>query len=139
MVAQAAALADGAGLDQVEVSSSTRRNPSSATRAERFDLLSASLVLFFLPDPGDALVRWRALCRPGGEWACRRSAVPTPPGNRIDQLFRALPPAADARARRTTGAAGPFESDAGVEGLFTAAGWVDARSAESPAGPVREP
>jgi hypothetical protein len=55
--------------------------------------------------------------------------VADPTWDRIDQLFRPyLPP--QMLDARTTGAAGPFQSDAGVEGLFTAANWVEAWSAE---------
>lgn len=130
MVAQAAALAEDAGLSRVEALVVDAQEPEVGHVAGAgFDLLSASLVLFFLPDPGDAVVRWRTLCCPGGRVGVSTFGAADPTWDRIDQLFRPyLPP--QMLDARTTGAAGPFESDAGVEGLFTAAGWVDARSEE---------
>jgi ubiquinone/menaquinone biosynthesis C-methylase UbiE len=130
MVAEAAVLAEDAGLDHVETLVMDAQEPDLGARAaEGFDLLAASMVLFFLPDPSDAVVRWRTLCRPGGRVGVATFGGPDPTWDRIDQLFRPyLPP--EMLDARTTGAAGPFRSDAGVEGLFTAAGWVDARTAD---------
>ncbi len=136
MVAQAATLAAEEGLSQVEVLVGDAQEPDpSAAAGDGFDLLSSSLVLFFLPDPVAALTRWRELARPGGRVGVSTFAEPDPTWDRIDQLFRPyLPP--QLLDARTTGKAGPFESDAGVEGLFTAAGWTDARSTDASV-PVR--
>ncbi len=130
MVARAAALAADEGLSQVEVLVLDAQEPDlDATVDEGFDLLSSSLVLFFLPDPVDALARWRSLARPGGRVGVSTFGGPDRTWHSIDSLFEPyLPP--ELVDARTTGAAGPFESDAGVEAMFTSAGWRDARSVE---------
>jgi ubiquinone/menaquinone biosynthesis C-methylase UbiE len=136
MVAEATALAAEEGLGQVEVLVVDAQEPEPAgLGTEPYDLLSASLVLFFLPDPGGAVARWRELTRPGGRVGVSTFGPPDPTWRRIDALFEPyLPP--QLLDARTTGIAGPFESNAGVEGLFTAAGWSDARSTETSV-PVR--
>lgn len=86
-----------------------------------FDLLTASLVLFFLPDPGAAVTRWLELLRPGGRLALTTFGDQDEVWRQVDLLFAPyLPPALlDPRAR---GADSPFSSDDGVEALVTAAG-----------------
>lgn len=93
----------------------------------RADVVVASLVVFFLPDPAAALVSWAALLRPGGRLGVSTFADRDDVWRRLDDLFTPhLPPAMlDAR---TSGAAGPFASDAGVEGLLAGAGLVDVRT-----------
>jgi len=136
MVAQADALADEAGLANVEVRVLDAQEPElDGAAAQGFDLLSASLVLFFLPAPADAVARWRPLATPGGRVGVSTFGPPDETWDRIDQLFQPyLPP--QFRDARTTGKVGPFESDAGVEELFTQAGWVDVHSTAG-AYPVR--
>jgi len=136
MVAQATALAAEEDLTQVEVLAMDAQEPDLGSVAgDGFDLLSASLVLFFLPDPGEALARWRTLARRGGRVGVATFGPPDPTWNSIDALFAPyLPP--QLLDARTSGVAGPFESNSGVEGLFTEAGWRDARSTET-AVPVR--
>ena len=91
------------------------------------DVISSSLVVFFLPDPLAALGRWLPLLRPGGRVGVSTFADQDPTWQRVEEVFRPhLPPGMlDAR---TSGRAGPFASDGGVEGLMTRAGFVDARS-----------
>jgi SAM-dependent methyltransferase len=91
------------------------------------DVVAASLVLFFLPDPASALRAWCEVLVPGG-----RLGIATfgPAGHllsSVDELFVPhLPPAMlDAR---TSGRRGPFASDAGVEALFSEAGLADVRT-----------
>ena len=136
MVAQADALVREADLTNVDVRVLDAQEPELDGAAQRgFDLLSASLVLFFLPAPADAVRRWRALARPGGRVGVATFGRPDETWDRIDQLFQPyLPP--QFQDARTTGQAGPFESDSGVEELFTRAGWVDAHSTAA-AYPVR--
>ena len=136
MVAEATALAAEEGLGQVEVLVMDAQEPAlDGAGPAGFDLLSASLVLFFLPDPGAAVARWRELTRPGGRVGVATFGPPDPTWHSIDALFAPyLPP--QLLDARTTGIAGPFESNAGVEGLFTAAGWSEARSVETSV-PVR--
>ena len=130
MVAHTTALAAEEGLNQVEVLVMDAQEPDLAEVAEDgFDLLSASMVLFFLPDPLEALARWRELARPGGRVGVATFGPPDPTWKSIDDLFQPyLPP--QLLDARTSGAAGPFGSAAGVEGLFTTAGWSDPVSAD---------
>jgi ubiquinone/menaquinone biosynthesis C-methylase UbiE len=93
------------------------------------DLLTSSLVVFFLPDPLAALTAWhRLLVTPGGRLAISTFAERDPVWEAVDSTFRPyLPPGMlDAR---TSGAAGPFGSDAGVEELVTSAGFTGVRTA----------
>jgi ubiquinone/menaquinone biosynthesis C-methylase UbiE len=93
-----------------------------------FDIVASSLVIFFLPDPAAALVNWRKLLVPGGRLGISTFGAPSAVWQAVDAVFRPyLPPGMlDAR---TTGAAGSFESDEGVEELVRAAGFVDVRTA----------
>jgi ubiquinone/menaquinone biosynthesis C-methylase UbiE len=96
--------------------------------AAGYDLLVSSLVVFFLPDPLAALTAWRRLLvPPHGRLAISTFGPRDPIWEAVDETFRPyLPPhMLDAR---TTGAAGPFGSDAGVEALVTAAGYADVRT-----------
>ena len=92
-----------------------------------FDIVASSLVIFFLPDPAAALDNWRELLVPGGRLGLSTFGAPSAVWQAVDAVFRPyLPPAMlDAR---TTGATGPFESDAGVESLVREAGFVNVRT-----------
>ncbi|MCB0967097.1 MAG: class I SAM-dependent methyltransferase [Ilumatobacter sp.] len=90
-----------------------------------FDLVVSSLVLFFLPDPAQALRAWRDLLVPGGR-VCVSTFGPYDERWRetVDETLRRHATTATPDAR-TTGAAGPFASDAGMEGLVADAGFDD--------------
>lgn len=94
-----------------------------------YDLLTASLVLFFLPDPVAALRSWRALLRPGGQVGVSTFGGRDPRWEDVDDLFVPyLPPhLLDAR---TSGKSGPFGSDDGVEKLFADAGYAAVRTVD---------
>ena len=95
--------------------------------AGSFDAITASLVLFFLPDPAAALRRWRDLLVPGGRIAVSTFGDYTPGWRRVDEVFTPyLPP--DIRDARTSGTKGPFASDHGVERLFADAGFTTVRT-----------
>ena len=64
MVAAAERAATSKGLDHVAVSMDDAQSPALPLGA--FDVVGASLVLFFLPDPEVALEAWRAVMAPGG-------------------------------------------------------------------------
>lgn len=97
------------------------------------DVVTASLVLFFLPDPQAALRGWAALLRPGGRLAVSTFAEQSEAWQALDALFAPyLPP--QLLDARTSGTTGPFASDEGVEGLFTGAGLVDVRTTHLDAG-----
>jgi ubiquinone/menaquinone biosynthesis C-methylase UbiE len=117
----------GRGLSNVEVQVMDASSPSLPTAG--YDLVVSSLVVFFLPDPPAALVAWRRLLvTPGGRLAIstfgRRDRV----WDAVDATFRPYLPAGMLDAR-TTGAAGPFSTDAGVEELVSAAGYTGVRTA----------
>ena len=88
-----------------------------------YDGIVSSLVLFFLPDPVAALTRWRALAKPGARVGI--STFPVPSG-RFEELV-ALVTEFAGEAPSPRGEV-PFDSDEGVEDLFTRAGFVGARS-----------
>lgn len=92
-----------------------------------YDLVVASLVVFFMPDPLAALTAWRTLLAPTGRLAITTFGPRDPRWEAIDATFRPyLPPQLiDAR---TAGATGPFASDEAVEALVGAAGFIDVRT-----------
>lgn len=106
-----------------------------AVDADSFDLISASLVLFFLPDPSAALVAWRSLLVEGGRLGISTFSDLSPAWHEVDAVFTPyLPPAmADPRTQAPNS---PFGSDAGVEALLTVAGFTEVRT-ESITVPVR--
>jgi ubiquinone/menaquinone biosynthesis C-methylase UbiE len=125
MVEAAAADAARAGI-AVEVHVGDATAPQLPE--ESYDVLTSSLVLFFLPDPLAALRAWRALLVPGG-----RLGVSTfgPYDDRwkdnVDAALRQFAPPRSADAR-TTGAQGPFASDAAMEALVREARFHDVRT-----------
>jgi SAM-dependent methyltransferase len=86
-----------------------------------FDLVTAGLVLFLLPDPEAALTAYRRLLRPGGRLAFSCFAA-------YDPLYR---PAIGAMARHADGVVQPppdhemFRSEATLRAAL--AGWADVR------------
>lgn len=92
-----------------------------------YDVIASSLVVFFLPDPATALSRWRRLLAPGGRLGISTFGEQDPRWLAVDKgLLPYLPP--QMLDPRTTGAAGPFASDAGVETLLRAAGFCRVRT-----------
>lgn len=91
------------------------------------DVIVSSLVLFFLPDPAAALRRWAGLLAVGGRIGVATFGPRSQSWERLDELFDPHLPAQMLDAR-TSGARGPFASDAGVEGLLASAGLVDVRT-----------
>ncbi|HEX8498607.1 MAG TPA: methyltransferase domain-containing protein, partial [Actinomycetales bacterium] len=81
--------------------------------AGSYDVVAASLVLFFLPDPAAAARAWAQLLVPGGRLGVTTFGPLDPLWQRVDALFTPyLPPRLlDAR---TSGRRGPFADDAGV-------------------------
>lgn len=91
---------------------------------QTFDAVTSSAVLFFLPEPLTALRAWRALLVDGGRLGVSTFRAYTPAFREVDDVFRPYLPE-HLRDARTSGAAGPFASDAGVEGLLSEAGFDD--------------
>lgn len=124
MVAAAAADAASAGLS-VEVMVGDAQDPDLP--ADSFDIVTASLVLFFLPDPVAALRAWRQLLVNDGRIAVSTFGAISSAWEPVDAVFEPyLPPGM--RDARTTGKQGPFGSDAGVERLLADAGLTDIRT-----------
>jgi ubiquinone/menaquinone biosynthesis C-methylase UbiE len=125
MVELARERADELGLTTVELHVMDAATP--ALPRGRADLVTASLVLFFLARPQEALLGWAALVRPGGRLCISTFAEQDDAWLRLDALFRPfLPP--QMLDARTSGRAGPFGSDEGVADLFAGAGLVDVRT-----------
>lgn len=95
--------------------------------AASFDVVASSLVVFFLPDPPLALQRWHGLLVPGGRMGVSTFGPFSPHWKPVDDVFQPYLPE-QLRDARTSGTAGPFASDAGVEGLLSAAGFTDVRT-----------
>lgn len=92
-----------------------------------FDAITASFMIFFLPDPAAALTRWRSLLVPRGTVGVSTFGAWDPRWAEMDDLF------APYRDRQVFSVDprdpnGPFGSDAGVEQLMRSAGLVDAHS-----------
>ncbi len=124
MVARAAAAAaraagDGPPAAAVEVRVGDAAAPELP--AASYDVVAASLVLFFLPDPAAAVGRWAQLLASGGRLGVTTFGEQDRRWQRVDALFAPhLPPGL--RDARTSGRSGPFASDAGVEELLRGAG-----------------
>lgn len=128
MVSQARAVLDTAGLEMVQVSVADASVLDPAVGM--FDVVTASLVLFFLPDPAAALRSWRQVVSPGGRIGVTTFGARDPRWERLDAVFEPYLPD-DLKDARTTGARGPFASDAGVEELLLGAGFVEPRTTHS--------
>ncbi|MDQ6896838.1 MAG: methyltransferase domain-containing protein [Actinomycetota bacterium] len=125
------ALAESEGLDRVSLVVLDAQAPDPGAVdgwVGHADLVASSLVLFFLPDPTTALRRWVELLRPGGRLGVATFGGRDPSWVELDEVFAPyLPP--DLLDARTSGAAGPFGSDAGVESLLRSVDLVDVRTA----------
>ena len=109
----------------VEVLVGDAQNPDQSLG--HFDVIASSLVLFFLPDPGAALCNWQRRLRPGGRIGVTTFGQMDPRWEHVDSVFEPyLPP--QMRDARTSGKAGPFASDAGMEHMLAGAGYHDVRT-----------
>jgi ubiquinone/menaquinone biosynthesis C-methylase UbiE len=125
MVDAARALASARGLPDVEVLVDDAQDPAYSEGLA--DVVSSSLVLFFLTDPAAALVSWRRLLRPGGRLGVTTFGGTDPRWQEVDDVFDPfLPP--QMRDARTSGNLGPFASDAGMERLLADAGYTEVRT-----------
>ena len=116
---------DEAGLDWVELARADGQRLELP--AASFDVISASLVLFFMPDPPAALKSWFAVLATGGRVGVTSFGGRDPRWAEVDAVFTPyLPP--DMLDPRTTGVNGPFGSDGGVQALLTESGFVDVRT-----------
>jgi ubiquinone/menaquinone biosynthesis C-methylase UbiE len=113
------------GLPQVDLHLMDASAP--ALPAASFDLLAASLVLFFLPDPAGALASWLELLKPGGRIGISTFGPQDENWVAVDEVFTPFLPQQMLDAR-TSGRVGPFASDDGVESLMVAAGFAEPRT-----------
>jgi len=116
------------GLENVSLQVMDAAAPALPEAA--YDVVASSLVLFFLPDPAAALVAWRSLLVPGGRLGLATFVPPDPKWKALDAVFRPYLPQ-HVLAARTSGAAGPFDTDEGVAGLMRAAGFAEVMTIRS--------
>lgn len=92
-----------------------------------FDAITASFVIFFLPNPAVALTRWRSLLVPRGIVGVSTFSAWDPRWEQMEDLFE---PYRDRHffSGDPRDANGPFGTDAAVERLMRAAGLVDPRT-----------
>jgi ubiquinone/menaquinone biosynthesis C-methylase UbiE len=123
MVAATSAAATEAGL-AVEVHVDDAQEP---TVHGEFDLVAASLVLFFLPDPVAALRAWRARLVAGGRVGVSTfGEYLTPAWQDVDAAF--APYLADRGGDGTSDSPSPFASAEGVQQLLVDAGFSQVRT-----------
>lgn len=89
-----------------------------------FDVLASSLVLFFLPEPQQALTRWRELLAPGGRVGVTTFGEGDETFEGVAKLFEPYMPR-EALDPLIKGEDDPFASDESVARLFERAGAVD--------------
>ena len=99
--------------------------------AASFDVGTASLVLFFDPEPERTFGRWLSLVRPGGRIGLSTFGPTDEAWTAAEAvLLRYAPPAMlDAR---TSGRGGPFASTASMSALFQSAGALEVDSHDEP-------
>lgn len=125
MVAATAADVRARGLSQVDLQVMDASAPE--LNSFTYDVIASSLVVFFLPDPAAGLHAWRQLLTPDGRLGISTFGARDPKWVELDAVFRPyLPP--EMLDARTTGAAGPFASDEGVEALVLSAGYRNVRT-----------
>jgi ubiquinone/menaquinone biosynthesis C-methylase UbiE len=130
MVAATQGLVEQAGLTHVRVAVGDAADLRGYDD-HGYDIVASSLVLFFIDGPADVLGGWARKLRPGGRIGLTTFGALDEPTRTIDDLFTPwLPPAL--RDARTSGATGPFASDAGMEELFATAGIHEVRTVTEP-------
>lgn len=102
-----------------------------AVPRETYDVVAAAAVLFFLPDPAQALARWVRLIKPGGRIGITTFGEQDPTWTAVDSLFAPYRPAG-LLGPRTTAEQGPFGSEAGITELMRRSGAVDVRTLSEP-------
>lgn len=125
MVEQALALAAESGRTNISVRVDDAQAPTLGDQT--FDAITSCLVLFFLMEPADALRAWLPLLKPGGRLGVTTFGDVDPRWENVDSVFEPYLPSAMKDAR-TSGKAGPFSSDAGMEALLHGAGFTDIRT-----------
>ncbi|MDX6276957.1 MAG: hypothetical protein QOJ72_1085 [Nocardioidaceae bacterium] len=106
-------------LPQVTVEHLDAGEPDLSSQSA--DIVAASLVIFFLPEPADALQRWVRLLVPGGRIGLTTFGAQDEVWKSVDALFDPYLPA-DMLDARTSGARGPFGSSDATSELLRSAG-----------------
>ncbi len=129
MAALTRARAEREGRANVRVETMDASAPNLPEHAH--DVVASSLVLFFLPEPAEALTRWLRLLAPNGRIGVTTFGAQDPVWKAVDDLLTSyLPPGMlDAR---TSGARGPFASDRGMQDLVVRCGAAMARTVTEP-------
>ncbi len=120
---RADAVANGVG---VEVVIGDAQSPDF--EPESFDVVASSLVLFFLSDPGAALLAWHRLLADGGRLGVSTFGDYSDQWRSVDAVFEPFQ-APKTLDPRTQPASSPFASDEGMEALVADAGFVEVRTA----------
>ncbi len=92
-----------------------------------YDVVSSSLVVFFLDDPAAALRRWVGLLAPGGQIGLATFGDHDEVWTSVEEVFTPWLPTG-LRDPRLLGPDSPFVSDAGMERLLRAAGAAQVRT-----------
>ncbi len=129
MVERCLETAEQEGLATVEARVDDAQAPGAVDGS--FDVVSSSLVLFFLDDPAAALRSWLPLLRPGGRLGATTLGRMDDRWSHVDEVFDVYRPP-QLKDARTTGKVGPFGSDEGMAALVAAAGYVDVRTVSVP-------
>lgn len=111
------------GLDHVTVAEGDASDPPFEPGS--YDLVASSLVLFFLPDPEQAVRRWLRLLVPGGRVGVATFQPLPETWHRIEDVFAEYAPEPLPLGRDGNGL---FDSDEGVERLFSQAGAHEVRT-----------
>ena len=120
MVARLRADVERAGLGQVRCEVGDAEAPDVGPG--EWDVVLASLVLFFLPDHQGAMRRYRDLLRPGGRLALSWFAEEDLRWEPIfEELVAELPP--ESRGPRRPGQGGPFENPGAMDAFLRDAGY----------------
>jgi ubiquinone/menaquinone biosynthesis C-methylase UbiE len=114
--------ADTAGLPQVHVALGDATDPPSV--GAPYDVVAASLVVFFLPDPLAGVGRWRALLREGGRLGMATFQPWFGAWKELDDLTQEFIVKRSAIAPQQSA----FDGDAGVERLLRDAGYAEVRT-----------
>lgn len=109
------------GLTNVAVSVMDGQEPVLPGRA--FDVVLASCVVFFLPDPLAGLRAWHDLLAPGGVVGLTTFGGPDPRWARVEEVFRPFVPAEVIWAMASP--ANPFASTENFERTLESVGFVD--------------
>ncbi len=124
MVAATRADAAARGVHNVELQVMDARSPDLPETS--YDLAVSSCVIFFLPEPVEALRAWRRLLVPGGRLGISTFGKRDPRWEWLDEVFKPYLPEALRTAR--SGRGGQFATDAGVAELVGEAGFARVRT-----------